>query len=122
MSEAQGIEIRSWKELLVSIEKEELSAEWKVRSRIGPEWVGSRREIVFYIGDQSLGKCSLHEELKKRLICVVGIPESSENEVIDGEADFELSGSTIQVDYLWTKAAPYEDPSFSQKGNDVFWN
>lgn len=51
-----------------------------------------------------------------------GLPEESEREVITGEADIELDGSVLELDYSWSVAIPYEYGGGEDEGRAPFYD
>jgi len=105
--------------LLKNMKTKELFVEWKVLSEIGPEWIGSDHNIVFYLGGVPLSENIFHSYLKNVLIRVVGIPEVSDEEIIDGEGNLTLENNTLKIKYLWTKTIPYQDPLLGGNGEGI---
>ena len=94
----------------------ELWVEWTVLCEFGPNWVGSCRKIQFYLDDRPLAPSPLQADLEQRLIDVLGIPETSKDAVITGEAKDQRTPGVIELIYSWQAAIPYADPHDSQHG------
>lgn len=42
-------------ELKEELKSKKMTVKWKVRCELGPEWIGSKRDICFYLNKQTLG-------------------------------------------------------------------
>ncbi|MCO7226023.1 hypothetical protein [Pleionea sp. CnH1-48] len=115
------IRINSLNTLLQYMQKSELSVEWRVTSDIGPDWIGSTREIYFYLGSEKLDETEFHDQLKSALIKVANIPPSSEKHVIDGEGDVTIEDGFLKIKFWWSKAIPYQHSDESGSGEGVLF-
>ena len=83
---------------------------WSVLSGIGPEWIGSRREIGFFVDGTTMAENKLTKRLADLLIEGLSIPATSKDYLITGEGDLRRNGMLIEVVYDLTKGVPYDEP------------
>jgi len=112
-----------WADLLRALKRgQRVSVTWDLRPVIGPEWLGGGRKIDVFVD----GKLLLEGEWAERLKSVVaewtGLPEESEREIITGEADVELNGSVLELDYSWSVAIPYQYGGGEDEGRAPFYD
>lgn len=96
------------------------SVKWKVRNEIGPEWIGSSREICFYKNSKPIEDNLIHTFLKNTLIEKVNIPEKSEDDIIEGEGELVVLGNQITVKFRISYTTPYAYPHKYENGKVVF--
>lgn len=121
MSKENEIMVNSILSLLYYMKSKDLSVEWQVLSDIGPDWIRSERKISFYLGDIRLRESDFHSALKNILIEVVGIPATSDAEIIDGEGNITLENNTLKIKYWWTKTIPYQYSEHGGRGTATLW-
>ena len=100
------------------VEQDKVGVYWLVRSEIGPEWIGSWRELNFFVDGIPVADNELTKRLADALIDGLAIPATSQDHVIRGEGELQLNGNSIEVVYDWSKAVPYDDPV--ETGEGVF--
>jgi hypothetical protein len=84
-----------------------LTVMWQVNPEIGPDWIGSSREICFYWDDEQLQENELFEYLKQCLLAAVCIPETSKDDIIDGEGDLFIENNNLMINYTAQYSKPY---------------
>lgn len=114
------IDINNSRELHQKMKSMDFFVEWRVTSDIGPDWIGSFREINFYLDDFMLKENQFCKELKEKLIQIIAIPSESQDHVITGEGDITIDGNSLMLDYSWEAAIPYQDPDQSEAGTVLF--
>jgi hypothetical protein len=95
-------------ELKEELQSKELTVVWSVRCQTGPEWIGSEREICFYLNNQALGNTPMHEMLIDALIKCVNIPATSEVYMIKGEGELRIADNNLVVEYEMEYNIPYD--------------
>jgi hypothetical protein len=100
------------------VEQDRVGVGWTVYSDIGPEWIGSRRELTFYVDGRPASNNATISRLGDLLIEGLQIPATSSDFVIYGEGDLRKNGSAIEVIYYWYKTIPYDYPV--KGGSGVF--
>ena len=103
----------------MNMKESELSVEWYVYSDLGPSWIGSWREVNFFVDGICLVENSFVERLQKYVIDAANIPSKSVDETIHGEGDISISSDTLEIKYWWDKAIPYQDPIETGSGSAV---
>ncbi len=98
------------------VEQDRVDVAWSVLSEIGPEWIGSRRKIDFFVDGMPMAQNALTHRLVQALIDELALPATSIDHVISGEGHLRRKGRSIEVVYDWTKAVPYDDPVKSGSG------
>lgn len=106
-------------ELKEALNSKELRVEWSVRCKIGPEWIGSEREISFYLNDQVLGDSPIHEMLIYALIKSVNIPDTSEVYMIKGEGELRIADNSLVVHYQMEYNIPYDTEFKYETGSAI---
>lgn len=96
-----------------------LSVKWKVRSDIGPNWIGSNREICFYKNSKPMDENLTHSFLKESLIEKLNIPEKSEDDTIEGDGDLFILGNDLLIKYTISYTIPYDYPHKYENGEVV---
>ena len=116
----EEISIQSFNELVKHLNNnKEFSVWWDVLCEIGPEWIGSRREICFVLDGKPLSDSNFHTYLKNQLVNVADIPKESTNYVIQGEGDISLKNGQLIIDYWWSAMIPYQNSDQSGYGKGV---
>ena len=112
----------SWDDLLRALRRgQRVRVTWDVRPCIGPEWIGGGRRIDVFVDDATVeGEGA--ERLTAALVEWAGLPEEREREVITGEADIELNGAVLELDYGWSVAIPYEYGGGEDEGQAPFYD
>jgi hypothetical protein len=95
------------------------SVEWKVSSDIGPEWIGSNREVCFYKNSKPLDDNLFHSLLKETLVEKLNIPEKSEDDIIEGDGDLFMSGNEIKIKFSISYTVPYAYPHKYENGEVI---
>jgi hypothetical protein len=96
-----------------------LSVKWKVRSDIGPNWIGSNREIYFYKNSKPMDENLAYSFLKESLIEKLNIPEKTEDDTIEGEGDLFMLGNDLLIKYTISYTIPYDYPHRYENGEVV---
>ncbi|MBL7779161.1 MAG: hypothetical protein JNK66_12830 [Chitinophagales bacterium] len=96
-----------------------LWVQWQVTCNIGPDWVGSSRDIQFYINAEPVEDNDFHSFLKDCLIEKLNIPEKSEEDMIEGEGDLLLLGNDVMIKYAISYTVPYNYPHKYENGEVV---
>ena len=112
----QTTEIADVDTLVRLVDQDRVGVDWTVTSTIGPGWIGSSRELSFYVDGKPIAENALARRLTNALIEALSIPETSEDHVISGEGDLRRRGTLIEVVYDWSAAIPYDFPSDSGSG------
>ena len=102
-------------------QNQEFGVWWTVLCDIGPDWIGSSREVCFVLEGKPLSDNEFHRHLKDQLIKLANIPEKSSSHVINGEDDILLQEGKLIVEYWWTAAIPYQDPDQSGDGKGTLY-
>jgi hypothetical protein len=110
MQETEPITVADLNVFTQLVEQDRVCVAWSVLSEIGPEWIGSRCEIKFFVDDTAMADNEFTKQLANRLVAGLGIPATSKDHVISGEGDLRRSGTAIEVVYDWNKAVPYDEP------------
>lgn len=100
------------------VEQDQVGVDWTVYSDIGPSWIGSRRELTFYVDGKPVSENATISRLAELLIDGLSIPATSADHVIHGEGDLRRNGAAIEVVYEWSRAIPYAYPE--ETGEGVF--
>lgn len=95
-------------ELKKELKNKTLTVRWKVLSEIGPEWIGSSRNITFYLDEVSLEDSDFCHFMTGKLIEVMEIPSTSKDEVITGYGIFMLRDSELIIQYETESNIPYD--------------
>ncbi len=106
-------------ELKEALQSKELMVEWSVRCETGPEWIGSEREISFYLNDQALGDNPFHEMLKDALVKSVNVPATSEVYMIKGEGELRIVDNNLVVHYQMEYNIPYDTEFKYETGSAI---
>ena len=101
------------------LKTKKLSVKWKVSSDIGPDWIGSKREVCFYLNSEPIIDNSIHAFLKEILIDKLNIPEKSEDDNIDEEGDLFILENDLQIKYSISYTVPYDYPHKYDNGQVV---
>lgn len=96
-----------------------LSVRWKVCSDIGPNWIGSNREICFYKDSKLIDENLVYSFLKESLIEKLNIPEKSEDDTIEGDGDLFMSDNNLLIKYTISYTVPYDYPHKYENGEVV---
>lgn len=118
MKETEPIHVADLFAFVELVGKDIVSVSWSVLPEIGPDWIGSRREITFFVDGTPMAENELTNDLANRLVAGLAIPVTSKDHVISGEGDLQLNGTAIDVVYHWDKAVPYADPV--ETGSGIF--
>jgi hypothetical protein len=110
MQQADPITVDNLATLLRHLKQSELWVKWEVLCDIGPEWIGGRRSIYFYLDRRRLTENPFHDRLRVKLIQVLDIPAESPNAVISGEGEIQQVNDTLEIEFEWWKAIPYMNP------------
>ena len=121
MEPTDYIDINCLNDLEHYIKSMTFSVEWKVTSEIGPDWIGSSREICFYLDNYQLTDNEFHSLLKSKLIERLNIPEHSKDHVITGKGELEINGTKLKLHYSWGAAIPYDYPDKRGNGTEVLY-
>ncbi|MBD1855237.1 MULTISPECIES: hypothetical protein [Leptolyngbya] len=100
------------------VEQARVGVGWIVYPDIGPGWIGSHREINFYVDCMLVSKNLIISRLINVLCKGLEIPATSADLVIFGEGELRKNGGAIEVVYDWNKAFPYDNPI--ESGSGVF--
>lgn len=106
-------------ELINELTSNKISVKWEVRSEIGPEWIGSKREICFYRNAKPMDDNLAHSFLKESLIEKLKIPEKSKDDIIEGEGDLFVLGNNINITYTISYTIPYDYPHKHENGEVI---
>lgn len=112
--------MNSREELKKAFATKKLTVEWKVLCDIGPEWIGSSRDITFYLDDIPLENSEMNDWLMHTLIDVMKIPSTSKDVVITGRGEFMLQGSDLMIEYETEANIPYDDKFNFDSGTKCF--
>lgn len=112
--------MNSIEELKKELENKTLTVHWKVLSDIGPNWIGSSRNITFYLDKLPFEDNDLCDFLTDKLIEVMEIPSTSEDHVIKGFGNFILEDSDLIIQYETEANIPYDDKFNFQSGRKTF--
>ena len=112
----ETISIQSYEELLEKMKSQEFSVSWRVTSDVGPDWIGSWREITFSMSGVTLTKTPFILTLEKNIIDRVPIPEKSKDYVIYGRGDLMLTKNLLAMEFDWEAAYPYDEAHFYADG------
>lgn len=112
--------MNSKEELKKELTSKVITAGWEVLCDIGPNWIGSRRNIAFYLDESPLEESDFISFLIERLIEVMEIPSYSEYHVIKGSCTFSLNGSDLILEYETVTNIPYDDKFNLDNGVKVF--
>jgi hypothetical protein len=110
MQQADPITVDNLATLLRHLKQSELWVKWEVLCDIGPEWIGGRRSIYFYLDRRRLTENPFHDRLRVKLIQVLDIPAESPDAVISGEGEIQQVNDTLEIEFEWWKAIPYMNP------------
>ncbi len=116
MADVDSIQIETKESLLEHMQEKELTVEWTVYSDVGPDWIGSHRTMCFYLDEYPLHDNSFHDRLRQSVIKLVNIPETSEDNVIQGEGEIVEKNGRLYLTYWWSSAPPYQDSVESGNG------
>lgn len=116
MEDAQAITVADLKQLVELIDQDKVGVYWTVFSEIGPEWIGSRLEINFFVDGTPMAENQLTNRLANALVDALSIPATSKEHVMTGEGDLRRNGKSIEIVYDWSKAVPYDDPAETGSG------
>ncbi len=98
------------------MKRADFSVEWTVSSEFGPEWIGSTRTIVFFLGELRLKDTPFLNSITQVVIEGIPIPEKSEDHVITGHGDFHLKQNHLELHYTWEATIPYQNPDIYKSG------
>lgn len=110
----------SLKSLLSLASTSNFWVEWTVLSDFGPGWIGGERKICFYLDQTPFADTPFHDWLKETLIKVLRIPQESPEAVINGEGEIHLNEGSLELEFSWDKAIPYQYPTDGGNGKVVF--
>ncbi|MNS58592.1 hypothetical protein D3C86_572420 [compost metagenome] len=96
-----------------------LSVKWKVSSDIGPNWIGSNREICFYKNSKPIDENLAYSFLKESLIEKLNIPEKSEDDTIEGWGDLFMLDNDLIIKYRISYTIPYDYPHKYENGEVI---
>ncbi|MCR9200198.1 MAG: hypothetical protein NXI04_16305 [Planctomycetaceae bacterium] len=106
---SEAIRVADLISLAQLVEEDKVGVSWTALSEIGPEWIGSRRKVTFFVDGTPLAENEVTCQLADRLITGLGIPATGKDHVISGEGNLRLNGTVIEVLYDWDKTVPYDD-------------
>lgn len=106
-------------ELKKNLNSKKLSVKWQVSSDIGPSWIGSKRDICFYLNSEPISDNSVHSYLKDCLIEKLNIPETSEDDTIEGDGDLFMVGNNLIIKYAISYTIPYSYPHKYENGEVI---
>lgn len=106
-------------ELREELKSKKMTVKWKVRCELGPEWIGSKREVCFFLNNQTLGDDLIHEMLIDLLIKKINIPLTSEDYMIKGEGELSILNSNLVIDYRIEYNIPYHLEYKYKKGQAI---
>jgi hypothetical protein len=106
-------------ELKQELKTKKLSVKWKVSSDIGPEWIGSKREVLFYLDSEPILDNSIHSFLEEILIDKLNIPTTSVDDNINGEGDLFILKNDLQIKYSISYTVPYDYPHKYDNGQVI---
>lgn len=115
------IKIEKFDKLKSLMKSMDFFVKWIVTSDIGPDWIGSTREIKFYLDEFILYETEFCKSLKYKLIDTLSIPSESKDHVIIGDGDITLKDNRLEIYYEWYAAIPYQDPDESKEGKVLFY-
>lgn len=118
MEELESITVADLSAFAELVEEDRVGVSWSVLSDIGPEWIGSRRKLNFFVDGILMAENEFTNRLASALIEGLAIPATTKDLVITGEGDLRRNGSSIEVVYDWAKAMPYDNPV--ETGSGVF--
>ena len=102
------------------LENKTLTVNWKVLCDIGPDWIGSSRNITFYLDKLPFEENDFCNFMTDQLIEVMEIPSTSEHHVIKGFGKFILEGSDLIIQYETEANIPYDDKFDFESGTKTF--
>lgn len=112
--------MNSIEELKKELQSKTLAVRWKVLSQIGPEWIGSSRNITFYLDKAPLEDNDFCHFMANKLIEVMEIPSTSEDHILTGNGIFILQGADLIIEYKTEAVIPYDDNFNSDSGTKTF--
>lgn len=101
MQQADPITVDNLATLFRHLKQSELWVKWEVLCDIGPEWIGGRRSIYFYLDRRPLAENPFHDRLRVKLIQVLDIPAESPDAVISGEGEIQQINDTLEIEFEW---------------------
>lgn len=119
MEDQSEIEVCNKYDLIKKLSGREIEVEWTVTSDIGPDWIGSTTEIVFYLDNCKLKNNEFLLRLIESLKAKVGIPETGGDRIINGEGIITTIGNDIHLKYYWSSCYPYMDADKRGNGETV---
>lgn len=112
--------MHSIEELKKELENKTLTVNWKVLSEIGPNWIGSSRNISFYLDKLPFEPSDFCNFMTNKLIEVMEIPSTSKDHVIEGFGVFILEDSNLIIQYETEANIPYDDNFNFENGVKTF--
>jgi hypothetical protein len=112
--------MNSIEELKKELESKTLTVKWKILSAIGPNWIGSSRNITFYLDKLPFEGSDFYNFMTDKLIDVMEIPSTSEEQVITGYGIFILQDSDLIIQYETEANIPYDDKFNFENGIKTF--
>ncbi len=106
-------------ELKQELRTKRLSVRWTVSSDIVPSWIGSKREICFYLDSAPIRDNSIHSFLEECLIDKLNIPSTSQDDMIEGKGDLFILNNVLYIDYCVQYSIPYDYPHKHENGKMV---
>ena len=100
------------------VEQGRVGVAWSVSPEFGPEHIGSRREVTFFVDSTPVTASALTERLARILIDGLQIPATSRDHLISGEGDLRRQEYSVEIVYDWQRTIPFDEPV--ENGSGVF--
>ena len=112
----------TYNDLMTQLNTTELTVEWEVLSDIGPNWIGSIRQLKFCFENTPVETTGIFKQLENNIIERLAIPERSADTVINGHGKISLKNKTLKLDYEWDEWIPYAvQPEKEESGCTVIF-
>ncbi|MGJ8676126.1 MAG: hypothetical protein ACSHX0_01270 [Akkermansiaceae bacterium] len=106
MTQPDSISIESLSQFHELLSEACVDVFWFVRCEIGPDWIGSSREVqLLHSGKPLSGPFS--DKLILAIISAANIPSESSDSVISGEGEILLRDEKLILDFEWSDTVPY---------------
>ena len=116
MNDSDPISIENLQELRNLIGSAQLGVAWSVQCEVGPGWIGGGREVRLIHDGTQLSPTAFREKLISAIITAAAIPNETADSGIFGEGEIFFHKEKLMLEFEWTRAIPYDDPTDSGFG------